>query len=219
MFDFAAARRIMVDSQIRTADVTDKRLLAAVLDLPRERFLPRRSAELAYLDLDVPVNEPGRPVRKVLKPAVLAKLLQTAAIIEQDRVLDVGCTTGYSSALLAALAGSVVALEEDAELARQAQQNCADNTRITVVNGPLVRGWPAGAPYDAIVIEGATELVPQELLSQLKDGGRLVCVLGRGASGKAMLYRKLDGEVSGRPVFDAAAPLLPGFTRPEAFVF
>ena len=219
MLDFAVARRMMVDGQIRTADVTDSRLLAAMLEVPRERFLPERNAALAYLDLDVPASEPGRPVRRLLKPMVLAKLLQVAAIGESDRVLDVGCATGYASALLARLAGSVVALEEDAALVRHAQQALSGVANVKLVTGPLVVGWPAEAPYDVIVLEGATEVVPQALLRQLKDGGRLVCVLGRGPACKAMLYRAADGEHSGRPVFDAAAPLLPGFAEPPAFVF
>ena len=126
MTDFAAARRMMVDGQVRTADVTDLRLLAAMLELPRERFFPDDKASLAYLDLDVPVSAPGQPVRRLLKPMVLAKLIQAADIAETDRVLDVGCATGYSTALLAHLAGSVVGLEEDAALARQA----ADALRV-----------------------------------------------------------------------------------------
>ena len=116
MTDFAAARRMMVDGQVRTADVTDLRLLAAMLELPRERFCPEDKASLAYLDLDVPVSEQGQPVRRLLKPMVLAKLIQAADIAETDHVLDVGCATGYSTALLTRLAGSVVGLGEDAAL-------------------------------------------------------------------------------------------------------
>src|SRR4249919_2610415 len=120
MTDFAAARRMMVDGQVRTADVTDPRLLAAMLEVPRERFFPGDKASLAYLDLDASVSAPGQPVRRLLKPMVLAKLIQAAAISETDRVLDVGCSSGYSTALLAHLAGAVVGLEEDPGLARQA---------------------------------------------------------------------------------------------------
>ncbi len=219
MLDFAAARRMMVDGQIRTADVTDVRLLAAVLEVPRERFVPERNGALAYLDLDVPVSESGRPQRRLLKPMVLAKLLQMAAIGERNRVLDVGCAIGYAAALLARLGGSVIALEEDAALARQAQQVLAGVANIKIVTGPLVAGWPAEAPYDVIVLEGATEFVPHALLRQLNEGGRLVCVLGRGPASKGMLYRAVGGEPSGRPVFDATAPLLPGFSEAPAFVF
>jgi protein-L-isoaspartate(D-aspartate) O-methyltransferase len=152
---------------------------------------------------------------------VLAKLLQVSGVGETDRVLDVGCATGYSTALLARLAASVTGLEDDAILARQATEALAaagvDNARI--VAGPLTRGFRDGAPYDLIVMEGSSEIVPEMLMGQLKDGGRLVCVLGGGRSGKAMLYRRVDNELSGRPVFDAAAPLLPGFVKSPAFVF
>jgi protein-L-isoaspartate(D-aspartate) O-methyltransferase len=218
MTDFAALRRTMVDGQVRTADVTDLRLLAAMLDLPRERFFPDEKAQLAYLDIDVPVGAPGQPVRRLMKPMVLAKLIQAAAVAETDQVLDVGCATGYGAALLATLAGSVVALEEDAGLARQASA-ALSSPNAKVVTGPLSRGYAAGAPYDVILLEGAIEVVPQSLSDQLKEGGRLLCVQGRGAEGKAMLYRRIDGDFSGRVVFDAAAATLPGFAKPAAFVF
>jgi protein-L-isoaspartate(D-aspartate) O-methyltransferase len=217
MIDFAAARRTMVDGQVRPSDVTDPRLLAALLEVPRERFVPAARAAMAYLDLDVPVGE-GPGGRRLLKPMVFAKLIQMAEIGETDRVLDVGCATGYSAAVLARLGGPVVALEEDAALARQANETL-DASRVTVVSGSLAAGWPSGGPYDAIVVEGATEIVPEVLLRQLKEGGRLVCVLGRGPACKAKLYRMFQGEFSGRAMFDASAPELPGFAKPPAFVF
>ncbi len=223
MTDFVAARRIMVDSQVRTSDVTDLRIIAAMQALPRERFLPPGQADLAYLDFDVPVAAAaaGGAVRRLLKPMVLAKLLQAAEITPGDHVLDVGCATGYSSALLAQLAGSVVGLEEDAGLAEQAGANLRGLgfARVQVVRGPLAEGWSAQAPYDVIVLEGASEIAPKALLRQLKPGGRLVGVLGRGPAAKAMLYCSVGGESGGRPIFDAAAPLLPGFAAPAAFVF
>ena len=221
MTDFAAARRMMVDGQVRTADVTDLRLLAAMLELPRERFFPTNKAPLAYLDLDVPVNEPGQPVRRLLKPMVLAKLIQAADIGETDRVLDVGCGTGYSTALLTHLAGSVVGLEENADLARQAAAALSWAARpiAKVVTGALALGCAGQGPYDAIVLQGSAEIVPAILFDQLKDGGRLVGVIGRGPAAKAMLYRRTDGELSSRPVFDAAATPLPGFAKPPQFVF
>lgn len=220
MIDFPALRRMMVDGQVRTADVTDPRLLAAMLALPRERFFPEEKAALAYLDLDVPVSETGGPVRRLLKPMVLAKLLQTAGIAENDHVLDVGCATGYSTALLSHLAGSVVGLEEDAALARRAAEALARAglTNARIVTGALSLGAPEGGPYDLIVLQGSAEIVPVALFDQLKDGGRLACVLGRGP-GKAMLYRRIEGELSGRVVFDAAASPLPGFAKPHEFVF
>jgi protein-L-isoaspartate(D-aspartate) O-methyltransferase len=223
MIDFAAARRIMVDSQVRTSDVTDLRLIAAMLAVPRERFLPAEQADLAYLDFDVPasVAQAGVPARRLLKPMVLAKLLQAAEIADGDHVLDVGCATGYSSAVLARLAHAVVALEQDTALAEVARDNlrALGTSRVRLVTGPLADGWPPEAPYDVIVLNGASEVVPKTLLRQLKPGGRLVGVLGRGPAGKATLYRSIGGECGGRPIFDAAAPLLPGFAAAPAFVF
>jgi protein-L-isoaspartate(D-aspartate) O-methyltransferase len=221
MIDFAAARRMMVDGQIRTADVTDLRLQTAMLELPRERFLSSDKESLAYLDIELPVSAAGRPVRRLLKPMVLAKLIQAAAIVETDRVLDVGCGSGYSTALLARLSGSVVGLEEDPALARQAadalSSSAVPNARI--VTGSLASGCAGEGPYDVIVLEGSAELIPAALFDQLKEHGRLVGVLGRGPSGKAMLYRRIQGELSGRVVFDAAAAPLPGFAKPPEFVF
>ncbi len=221
MVDFAAARRMMVDGQVRTADVTDLRILTAMLDLPRERFLPEDKAALAYLDLDLAVSVPGQPLRRLLKPMVLAKLVQAAAIAPTDRVLDVGCATGYSAALLSRLGGSVIGLEEDPALAKQAADAVSSFglPNVRIMTGPLSRGCPAEAPFDVIVLEGSAEVVPAPLFDQLKDGGRLIGLLGRGAEGKAMLYRNASGDLSGRPVFDAAATLLPGFAKPAEFVF
>jgi protein-L-isoaspartate(D-aspartate) O-methyltransferase len=223
MTDFAAARQIMVDSQVRTSDVTDRRLIAAMRAVPRERFLPAEQADLAYLDCDVAAAAApaGAPVRRLLKPMVLAKLLQAAEIRDGDHVLDVGCATGYASAVLARLAHSVVALDEDAALTERARDNLRSlgAGEVEVVCGPLAGGWTAQAPYDVIVLDGASEIAPKALLRQLKPGGRLVGVLGRGPLGKAMLYCSIGGECGGRPIFDAAAPLLPGLEAPPAFVF
>jgi protein-L-isoaspartate(D-aspartate) O-methyltransferase len=220
MFDFAAARRMMVDCQVRTSDVTDQRIIAAMQDLPRERFVPERNASLAYLDLDVAVTS-GTPARRLLKPMVLAKLVHAAEIGPQDRVLDVACATGYSTALLARLARNVVALDEDVTLARHARENLAavGAGNAEVVSGPLPDGWQAGAPYDVIFVNGAAEVVPDRLLRQLAEGGRLVGVVGRAPASKAVLYLASGGQASALPVFDAAAPPLPGFAEPPAFVF
>lgn len=222
MIDFAAARRMMVDGQVRPADVTDPGLIAAMFELPRERFVPERVKSLAYLDLDLPVSENGDAAsRRLLKPMVLAKLLQAAEVVDTDRVLDVGCATGYSSAVLARLAGSVVALEEDAALAHRASELLAELGAVNakVVTGSLLAGVAADGRYDVIVLEGSTEIMPTALLNQLKDGGQLIGVFGRGPTGKAMIYRSIEGDLSGRAIFDATAPLLPGFIRPAAFVF
>ncbi|MGP0091350.1 MAG: protein-L-isoaspartate O-methyltransferase family protein [Xanthobacteraceae bacterium] len=223
MLDFIAARRMMVDGQVRTSDVTNPGLISAMLDVPRERFVPPGKAELAYLDMDVAVAEQGHghAPRCLLKAMVFAKLVQAAEIDETDHVLDVGCATGYSAAVLARLSRSVVALEEDAPLADKASELLASlgATNVSVVTGPLSQGWPGRAPYDVILLNGTSEIIPHGLCKQLKDGGRLVGVFGGGRAGKAMLYLSDHGEVSGRPVFDAVAPLLPGFVKPPAFVF
>ncbi len=223
MIDFAVARRMMVDGQIRPNDVTDLRIIAAMLELPRERFLPLAKADLAYLDFEIPILEgaDGRPTRCMLKPMLLAKLIQAASIQEKDVVLDVGSATGYSSAILARLSHSVIALDEEPSLAARAKENLAafgvGNALVTI--GPLVNGWPAGGPYDVILLQGTTEIEPRPLFTQLRDGGRLVCVRGGSAAGKAMVYRRVGADVSGRPIFDATAAVLPGFTAIPAFVF
>jgi protein-L-isoaspartate(D-aspartate) O-methyltransferase len=217
MTDFATARRHMVDGQVRTADVTDLRIISAMMDLPREHFVPPASAGLAYLDLDLPVGD--RASRRLLKPMVLAKLIHAADVASTDRVLDVGCATGYGAAILARIAGQVVALEQDASLAQAARAALAAQSNVSVVNGPLTGGWPPGAPYDVIVLEGATEIVPQAFLGQLKEGGRLVCLLGSGPGAKAMLYCRSGQEMGGRPIFDGAGGLLPGFAKTPVFAF
>jgi protein-L-isoaspartate(D-aspartate) O-methyltransferase len=217
MFDAATARRMMVDGQVRIADVTDLALLDAMAELPRERFVPSAVAGVAYLDNDAPIAKG----RALIKPMVLAKLIQAARVGQDDRVLDVACGTGYSSAVLSRLAGKVIALEEDADLAAQAKTVLAAVAAggVEVVVGPLTAGWPAGGPYDVILINGATEIAPEAFAPQLKPDGRLVCVFGRSATGKAMVYRLSEGRLAGRPIFDAAAPLLPGFAAAPAFVF
>ncbi|MDO8878043.1 MAG: protein-L-isoaspartate O-methyltransferase [Pseudolabrys sp.] len=215
MTDFAAARRHMVDGQVRTADVTDHRIIFAMLEVPRERFVPPDATALAYLDLAHPVGGG----RCLLKPVVLARLIQAADLATADRVLVVGCATGYSAAVIAHIAGEVVALEQDAALAASAEAALASQPNATVVMGPLVDGWPQNAPYDAIFVDGAVELVPDAFRKQLQDGGRLVCVLGGRPQPSAMLYRRSGEELGGRAIFDAAAAALPGFAKTPAFAF
>ena len=220
MADFAQARRMMVDGQIRTNDVTELNVLAAFDEVQRERFVPERWQPIAYLDRDVPVQESG--ARCLLKPMVLAKLIQTAVVGEGDRVLDVGCATGYSAAILSKLGRSVVALEEDAALAESAARTLGSvgSGNVRVVTGKLADGWPREAPYHVILLNGSTEVAPQSLLDQLSpDGGRLVTVVGRAPIGRGTVYRRSGTHVSSHPEFDAVAPLLPGFSKPPAFVF
>lgn len=217
MFDTAAARRMMVEGQVRTADVNNPDLIAAMLAIPRELFVPPQLATQAYCDGDIAIASG----RALLKPMVLAKLIQGAQVEPDDRVLVVGCGTGYSAAVLSRIAGAVVALEEDANLARRAEEALAATgaAHVAVVSGPLTAGWPAAAPYDLILLDGATEIAPDLLGRQLKPNGRLACVFGRAPTGKAMIYRMIEGHLVGRPIFDAAAPVLPGFLAPPAFVF
>jgi protein-L-isoaspartate(D-aspartate) O-methyltransferase len=217
MIDSMQARRTMVDCQIRPSDVTDRELLAAFLEIARERFAPADLASVAYLDRDLFVD----PKRALLKPMVLARLIQAADVSAGDRVLDVACGTGYSSAILARLAAAVTALEDDAERSRR----CGDILtqvgagNVAAVCGPLDAGWPAGAPYDVILVNGACETEPRGLLRQLNEGGRLVAVMGSGPDGKATLFRRDRAEIGGRTLFDAAAPALPAFAKAPAFVF
>jgi protein-L-isoaspartate(D-aspartate) O-methyltransferase len=217
MTDFAAARRNMVDGQVRTADVTDPRILSAMLEIPRENFVPPASTALAYLDLDLPVGENG--TRRLLKPMVLAKLIHALELASSDRVLDIGCATGYGAAVLARVAGQVTALEEDSGLAQAASRALAGLKNVSAVTGPLTKGWPKGASYDAIIFEGAAEVPPEAFLPQLRDGGRLACILGGGPGAKAMLYFRSGNDLGGRSIFDASAAVLPGFVKATAFAF
>ena len=217
MLDEATARRVMVDGQIRTADVSEPALLEAMLALPRERFVPLPVKPLAYLDSDIVVGKG----RALLKPMVLAKLIQAAQILPTDSVLDVGCATGYSAAVLSKLAGSVIALEEDPELAKAAKEatTALGISNIDIVTGPLTAGWPAAAPYDVILFDGAAQTIPDRFGQQLKADGRLLAVYGRSPPCRATIFRFIEGHLIGRPLFDAAARPLPGFSAAPAFVF
>jgi protein-L-isoaspartate(D-aspartate) O-methyltransferase len=217
MFDSAMARRMMVEGQVRTADVTNTDLISAMLEVPRERFVPPALAAQAYIDTDLDVGGG----RALLKPMVLARLIQAAQVNGSDHVLDVGCGMGYSSAVLSRLAGSVIAQEQDSGLAHGAREALAavGTTNVSVVKGPLIEGWSAAAPYDVILLNGASEITPEALGMQLKPDGCLAGIFGRPPGAKAMLFRLAEGRLVGRWIFDAAAPVLPGFVAPPAFVF
>ena len=217
MTDFAVARRHMVDCQLRPNNITDDRLIDAMGTLQRELFLPKTVRGVAYVDEDLPVA----PGRYIAEPMVFARLVQAGRITADDAVLDVGCTTGYSTAVLGQLANVVVAVEEHAELAEIATKNLAEAgvDNAAVVTGPLRDGYAAQAPYDVIVLEGAVEDVPQALLDQLGEGGRLLALVSESGVGKARLYTKSGGTVGHRELFDGNMPLLPGFQLETGFAF
>jgi protein-L-isoaspartate(D-aspartate) O-methyltransferase len=221
--DFSERRLKMVDGQLRTTDVNNPAVVEAFLEVPREEFVSPAKAELAYIDEDIEVApaRDGKAARFLMEPAPFAKLVQLADIRSGDFVLDIGCASGYSSAVLSRLAGSVVAVESDSELAQLATETLSrlgfDN--VAVVEGALNEGYPAEAPYDVILVGGAVDELPDALFAQLRDGGRLVAVVGEGNSGVAQLFLKSGETVSGRRAFNAAVRRLPGFERAPAFQF
>ena len=228
MIDFEAARATMVESQLRTDRVADRRVLEAFASLPRERFVPQEMRDLAYSDaaLEVWPSIDGAPARYLLTPVVLARLAQLASVEAKDSVLDIGCATGYSTAVLAELARAVTAVEAEPELAAAARENlqALGLSNAAVVEGALSRGAPEAGPFDVILLNGSVPEAPDSLLAQLKDGGRLVAVVtagaqGRPRQGKATLFVKVDGEASGLPHFDANARPLPGFALFPSFTF
>ncbi len=213
----SAKRVAMIESQLRTNDVTDARLIKAVGEIDRARFVPPHLTSVAYMEACVPLGSG----RVLADPRAFAKLAQLAAVRASDRVLDVGCGTGYSAAVLSHLAAEVVALEEDETLARAASANLHALARrnVEVVHGPLAAGWHGKAPFDVIFVNGAFEIRPDGLLAQLNEGGRLVGVSRSGAAGQGCLYLKHEDALSRRTAFDAQLPLLPGFARMPGFVF
>lgn len=220
MSGFSTARLKMVDGQVRTNDVTDRRVLDAMLSVPREAFVPATRQALAYLDLDLDVSE-GGDKRFLIKPQLTGKLLQAAGIGEGDNVLVVGCATGYLAALTAKLAKQVTATESDSALAARATAAFAalGLTNVVCKTAPCTQGDASAAPYDVIVLNGATEVVPEGLLGQLREGGRLVGVSAESRPPRAMLVTRSHGEFGHRALFDASAPVLPGLQRAAAFVF
>lgn len=223
MVDYQTARRAMVDGQVRTNDVTHLGIIAAMLEIPREVFVPENRAVLAYLDRDVAIADAtaSEPARYLMKPVVLARLIQAADPGPQDKVLVIGAGTGYATAVISRLAASTVALEENQSLFQKARLVLASlgSDNVTVVDGPLADGAPAAGPYDVILIDGGVETVPDPLCRQLSANGRLVAVVQSGPLGKAKLFQAVEGKCSGRELFDANAPVLPGFSLAPTFVF
>lgn len=217
MADFAERRRTMVDTQVRPSDVTSFTVIDAMLAVPREAFVPAASRDLAYVGGPVALSG----ARQLMEPRTIAKMLNALEVTPKDLVLEIGPGTGYTTALLARMAEAVVAVEEDEALARDAEAALlaqgADNA--AVLTGPLVEGSARNAPYDAIAVFAGVEQMPQAILDQLKDGGRIAAVFMQGALGEARLGVKAHGAVSWQMEFNATAPVLPGFARAPSFVF
>ena len=217
MPDYAAQRWTMVESQVRPSDVTDVRIAEAMREIPRERFVPTIKRPIAYADENVEVVHN----RYLLQPRTFAKLVQLAQIAPDDKILDVGCATGYSTVILAKLGARVIGLEQDADLVRVASDMvpAAGTSNATIVQGSLADGHRAEAPYDVIFVNGGIEAAPEALLSQLGEGGRLVAVVKSGELSRANLYLRQNGRIGTRVSFDAWVPLLAGFRHKVGFVF
>ena len=215
MSEFAARRVMMVDTQVRPSDVTKFPIIDAMLSVPRETFVPEDKREAAYVGENLALS----PGRVVLEARTLAKLLDALDIQPGELVLDLGCGLGYSAAIIARLAETVVAVEQDEALAANAQRILSEEgvDNAVVVTGKLVDGAAKCAPYDVITVEGGVETIPETVLSQLKEGGRIGAVFMDGAVGTAKVGYKTEGRMTWRPVFNAAAPVLPGFQTTRGF--
>jgi protein-L-isoaspartate(D-aspartate) O-methyltransferase len=225
-YDFATARFNMVEGQLRPNKVTDLRLLAAMGEIPRELFVPSTLVDVAYADENIPLIAD----RMLMQPMVLARLMQAAEVTPQDRVLDLAPATGYSTLVFAALAHTVIGVEPDAVLYKEAETNAAKYApgRVSVLAGAPVEGCishPPHAPFDVIFINGSAEFLPEAIFNQLAEGGRLVVVMRQygpahaAHTGQARLYRKTNGTITWTPLFDANIPLAPGFVMPRGFTF
>ena len=217
MTDFAAAREAMVDRQVRPSDVTLYPIIEAMLAVPREDYVPVAWRPVAYLGEHVPLG----PGRVLLDPRVFAKLLDALNPGPSDLVLDLGCGTGYSTAVLARMAEAVIALEEDTALAAEAERLLAVHSidNAVVQAGPLAAGVPEHGPFDVVLVEGAVEMLPEAIANQVKLGGRIAAIFADGAGGQARLGLRTERGVTWRRLFDATAPVLPGFHAAKAFEF
>ena len=215
--DYAAARQHMIDSQIRTNKVTDSTVIAALAALPRELFVADSHRKLAYIDRPVPMGAG----RRMMEPMYLARLLQVAELEPKARALVIGAGTGYAAAILSKLVTKVVALESAPELAARARTILAGLGigNVNVVEGDLAAGRPNEQPFDFILIDGAVEILPDTLTAQLAPGGILASIVMNGSIGHGVLVARVDGVLTRREIFDAETDVLPGFTRPQRFVF
>lgn len=215
MTDFAARRTTMVDTQVRPADVTKFPIIAAMLSVPREEFVPDALREAAYVGENLELAA----ARVVLEPRTLAKMLDALDVQSDELVLDIGSAFGYSSAVIARIAQAVVALESDSEMAQEAQAALGnlDIDNVVVQQGELAEGAAQHGPYDAIMIEGGVEELPAAIMEQLKDGGRIACLFMSGALGVVRVGHKIGGHVDWWDEFNATAPVLAGFERKVAF--
>lgn len=215
MTDFAARRTMMVDTQVRPSDVTKYTIIEAMLTIPREAFVPADKREAAYVGEHVGLGGG----RVVIDPRTLAKMLDALDIQPSELVLDLGCGLGYSTAVIARMAEAVVAVEEDEAMAAEAQRilssQGADNA--AVVTGKLAQGAAKSGPYDVIILQGAIEVLPAAIEAQLKEGGRVAALFMEGNLGIARVGYKIDGRITWRQVFNASAPVLPGFAAHKAF--
>ena len=222
MTDYAAARANMIESQVRPNGITDRRIIAAMENVAREDFVPETRKAVAYMDEDIALtaNDSAGGERYLIEAMAFARMLQQVAVKPGDRVLVVGTATGYSAAVLAALAAEIVAVESDMRLIREARVNLREFTHVKIVEAALEAGSKADGPFDVIVLEGRVDEVPAALLAQLADGGRLIAVVGETAMAKARVYQSSAGSIATRDVFDASVAPLPGFARKQpAFVF
>jgi protein-L-isoaspartate(D-aspartate) O-methyltransferase len=217
MADTAVQRANMVAAQLRPNDVTDARIRDAMLTIPRERFVPASYLPVAYAERCIPLDG----ARVLLDPRTLAKLLQLADIGPNDRVLDVGCGSGYSTAILSMLAAEVIGLEESSGLAAQGNDNlrALGLANASIVTGKLSQGCAPRGPFDVIFMNGSIDREPEELLKQLKANGRLAVIKRDGSAGHGVLYLRHESAVGERSAFDAHVPILPGFERSHSFVF
>jgi len=219
MLDYAQARRLMVDCQLRTFDVNSIAVLDAFEDVARERFVPPGREDFAYIDQTLSLDGGGGDRRAMPAPMLLARMIQALDLHAGDKVLDVGTGYGYATAILRQLGAEVVATESSAVLAAGARERLAGLSNIAVVEAPLEAGAPAQAPYDGILVNGRVEMRPQTLLEQLKEGGRLVCILGPARAAKATLFVRTGDAFGARPLFDATLPALGAFATESGFAF